>query len=216
MAKGKAKKRTSWRYELQLNSAHGGGGGGGGSSFEPSSQPAAADSPLALELCALAPAVPRERVAELAAVHGDDMDTLVSRLLELSASLGAEGTQPSGSSEEEGDDTSFALLPSELLGPLLASLPLQALGSLALACKSTRVLVVRPPPDTNAAPRPPPEQPAAAALPQAQHFSSLRELRHERELKGWSNRRVLSLLRAARGLHSLSLCPRHVRDTSRR
>mmetsp|Transcript_35987 Transcript_35987/g.118481 ORF Transcript_35987/g.118481 Transcript_35987/m.118481 type:complete len:126 (-) Transcript_35987:84-461(-) len=30
MAKGKAKKRMSWRYELQLNSAHGGGGGGGG------------------------------------------------------------------------------------------------------------------------------------------------------------------------------------------
>jgi len=108
------------------------------------------------------------------------MDTLVSRLLELSASLGAEGTQPSGSSEEEGGDTSFALLPSELLGPLLASLPLQALGSLALACKSTRMLV-------------------------AQHLSSLRELRHERELKGWSNRRVLSLLRAATGLHSLSL-----------
>lgn len=155
-------------------------------------------------LCSLVPTVPRDRVRALAAVAGSDVQGLVDRLLDLSASLGddavdatgdAWGTEPhhhgvphdSANSPRLGErclthgSTAFARLPAELLSALLARLTLSAMGSFSLTCKEARALVY------------------------TYVSTEVISICQPRQLRGWSVRRCLGLFGAARGLRRLEV-----------
>jgi hypothetical protein len=149
-------------------------------------------------LCSLAPMVPRDRVLALAAVAGSDVQGLVDRLFELSASLGDDAVDATvgaletvshhdpeaANSARFGERcltdgfTAFARLPAELLGAVLT---LSAMGSFSLTCKEAHVLV------------------------SAYVSTEMISLSQPKQLRGWSVRRCLGLFGAARGLRRLEL-----------
>lgn len=196
MGKGQRKKGTpvAWNFELTPKGSTSDSGPGQrkpGRTWAPvghSSTPDAA--PLDEDtLCALAPGVPRGKVRALAAISGSDVQGLVDRLLALSASLGDSASAEYEPSELDplepqlcftDSTTFFSRIPSELLGPLLASLPLAALGSFSLTCREANAL--------------------ATAYLRSELVSVV-----PRQLRGWSARRVVGLLRAAKGLRHLEL-----------
>ena len=160
MGKGKKLKGTplAWHFELTPNNGASETDTGRrkpGRTWEAGGQNMLDATPLDEDtLCALAPGVPRARVRALAAISGSDVQGLVDRLLNISASLGDSAVpssaigacaHPPSASHWEGlsfadGTTFFSQIPSELLGPLLASLPLDALGRFFLTCREAYAL----------------------------------------------------------------------------